>query len=90
MDLSVLGSLAIVGVALSLLTQWLKTKFDQVHTQAIVIGLSVVGGVVYFFLKDHTNIVADIIAILAAADTFYMYVLQYFEKTTPPTGASKA
>lgn len=88
MDISVLSSLAIVGVALSLLTQWLKHKFDSVHTQIIVVGLSVFLGVAYFFIKSHTNLIADILGILAAADTVYSYVFQYMEKQDPTPGAT--
>lgn len=86
MDLSILSSLAIIGVAVSLLVQALKNHFDEVKTQIIVVGLSVVAGILYFFLKAHTNLLLDFVTILAAADTIYSYFLQYLEKPKPPGG----
>ena len=83
MNTVVLGSLAIVGVIVSLLVQWLKNKFDAFQAQVFAVGLSIVAGVVYFFLKAHTNLLADCLSILATAEVVYAYILQYLENPTP-------
>ena len=83
MNTVALGSLAIVGVVVSLLTQWLKSKFTTYRTQVYAVGLSIVAGAVYFFLKMHTNLLADILSVLATAEIVYAYLLQYLENPTP-------
>lgn len=80
MDITNLGQLAIVGITLSLLVQWLKNKFDSVHTQYIVVALSILAGIAYFFLRAHSNLLVNCLSILAAADLVYSYLLQYLEK----------
>jgi uncharacterized membrane-anchored protein YitT (DUF2179 family) len=71
----------IIGVAVSMLVQWLKTKYgtDSNKTLLVVLGLSIVTGTVYYFIKD-TNYYQTILSILAMAGAFYTYILQRFEK----------
>lgn len=71
----------IIGVAVSMLVQWLKTKYgtDSNKTLLVVFGLSIVTGTVYYFIKD-TNYYQTILSILAMAGAFYTYILQRFEK----------
>lgn len=71
----------IIGVAVSMLVQWLKNKYgtDSNKTLIIVLGLSIITGSVYYFIKD-TNYYQTILSILAMAGAFYTYILQRFEK----------
>ena len=82
MNPQILSSLAIIGIIVSLLSQWVKQYLDTLKTQVLVVGLAIVAGIIYFFLQTHTNIIVNILAILATADTVYSYLLQYFEKPT--------
>jgi uncharacterized membrane protein len=71
----------IIGVAVSMLVQWLKTKYgtDSNKTLMAVMVISVAAGSAYYFIKD-TNYYQTILSILAMAGAFYTYILQRFEK----------
>lgn len=75
-----LGSLLIVGVAVSFLVQLIKGKFGTSSniTLAIVIGLSVIAGAAYFFVKD-TVFYESALTILAFAGATYTFIIQKFE-----------
>lgn len=80
MDFAALGSLAIVGVVISLFVQYVKAHLGGTKTQVAVVVLSVVAGLVALFFKAHPNYLATVGTVLASADVFYNYVLSYFEK----------
>lgn len=91
MDVTVLSSLAIVGVAVSLLVQWLKQTFGSgIKSQFIAVGLSIFGGLVYFFFRNHTSLWQNCLTVLASADLVYSYILQYIEKPNLPAGSGGA
>lgn len=82
MDLTMLSSLAVVGVLVSLLVQWLKQRFGGgSKTIAILVGLSVVAGFVGLLFKNHPNWLAISGTVLVSANAFYSFVVQWFEKT---------
>jgi hypothetical protein len=67
----------IVGVVLSLVIEWAKTKFgtETNTTKAITIGLSVVVGLVYVYFRT-TTWWTTILTILGVASTVYALVLK--------------
>jgi hypothetical protein len=71
----------IIGVIVSSIVQFLKTKFetDSPITLLIVVGLSVVGAFFYdLFLK--TGIWESIVPVLVYAGAFYTFIIRRFEK----------
>lgn len=81
MDNSAFLTIGIVGTAITLLTQYLKTKFGGgPKTLAILAGLSIIGGTIYFFLQSHVAIWQAVLAILASATLVYNFALQFLEK----------
>lgn len=72
MEINDFLGIGIVGVALSLVIEWIKNRFGtySVGTKAVTIGLSIVVGSAYFFLRD-TSIWQTILGVLASASTFY-------------------
>ncbi len=89
--ISTLGSLAIVGVAVSLLVQFLKQHFGGGKaTLAILVIISVIAGAAYKFFQAHTQLLADFVSILATANIVYNFVIQWFEATTPTSPATPA
>lgn len=80
MDITTVSSLAIIGVVVTALVQFLKDKFGGGNeTKLIVLALSIVGGTAYYFLKSHTELLMNILSVLAIADMVYTYVWKYFE-----------
>ena len=70
----------ILGVAVSLLVQWLKVKMntDTWTTMLAVLMFSFVGAAGYVLLS-HTDFWPVIVQILTVAGAFYAYILQRFE-----------
>jgi CHASE2 domain-containing sensor protein len=77
--------LIILGSAVSLLVQWLKTMFGtkEYLTLAILLFISLVAAVCYTYLVaiGYWQTVA---AILLTAGAFYTFVLQRFESSSTP------
>jgi len=75
-----LTSYIIIGVAVSAIVQFLKKKYgtESNQTMVIVIGLSILAGSLYFFIKD-SGYFENILTILAFAGATYTYVLKKFE-----------
>jgi len=73
-------SFVVIGAAVSILVQYLKNKFrtESNITLVIVLGVSIVCGTAYYFVKD-TNLWEPIIAILGFAGAVYTYILKRFE-----------
>ncbi len=71
----------IVGAVVSLLVQWLKSKWSQNEWQTlgIVLALSLVsaGIYTYFVQAGYGTVLATV---LVTAGAFYTYVVQRFEK----------
>lgn len=74
MQIETILQIGIVGVALSGLMQVIKAKFATrpVVTKAIVVGLSIVLGAAYVYLKD-TPVFPTILLILSTATTIYAF-----------------
>lgn len=70
-------AIPIVGIALSLLTEYLKKKYQtsSFGDKVVTVALSIVLGVLYFLARD-TQVFATIIGMLAAASTFYAFFLK--------------
>ena len=75
-----LTSYVIIGAVVSLIVQYLKNKFETESkmTILIVIGISLVAGTIYFFLKD-TNYWTAVLSILGFAGAVYTYIVKRFE-----------
>lgn len=73
-------SLLVVGILVSLITQYLKTKFETKSWQTITacLGLSVIVGILYHFFAD-TEVYTTIMQILVYAGAFYAYIIERFE-----------
>jgi len=69
--------ISIVGIALSFVIQYLKTKFGTASngTKVLTILLSVLVGAGYWFLRD-TDIWRTILGVLAAASTVYALLIK--------------
>lgn len=69
--------IAIVGSSLSLVIDFIKARWgvESNATKFAVIGLSVILGTVYFFLRD-TVLWQTILGILGAASTFWALFLK--------------
>jgi hypothetical protein len=70
-------AIPIVGIILSLIVDYLKIKFQtsSMGDKTITVFLSVVLGVLYYFARD-TQVLVNIIGVLAAASTFYAFFLK--------------
>lgn len=81
--LSAFSSLAIFGVAVSLIVQLFKQHPKlQANAPWILVVTSIVGGIAYFFLEKLNNwpaILESILTIAAYANGFYLLVIQWFE-----------
>ncbi len=67
----------IVGAALSFVIQWIKTKWkaDGTKIKLLTLGLAIVVGGIYFFLRD-TQWWQPTIGVLGAASTVYAFFLK--------------
>lgn len=73
--------MVVVGVAVSLLVQYLKSHFGGgAKTLGILVGLSVVAGVVGLFVQNHPQFLAMASTVLVSANAFYTFVIQFVEK----------
>jgi hypothetical protein len=77
MNLTDFIGIAIVGAALSLAIEIVKEKFGTASfgTKIITLGLSLVVGAAYWFLRE-TPFWQTIVGVLAAASTVYAFVLK--------------
>lgn len=77
---------ALTGVIVSAAVQALKQFVSKTgHTIAISVGLSVVGGlVVYFIGAVPETWLTAIVGVLAASNAIYALVIKQFEATQPP------
>lgn len=75
-----LTSYILIGAGVSALVQYLKTRFGTKSetTIAIVIGISIIVGTVYFLLKD-TSIWTSVLSILGFAGAVYTFIIKRFE-----------
>ena len=78
---------AITGGIVSLIVQYTKAAFEKsAHKTLWAIGIAIVAGIVVQFAGlVPTNWLTTIAAIVAAANTWYLLVLQWLE--TPDTSA---
>lgn len=69
--------IAVIGSALALVIQLIKTKFglDSVKTKILTLSLSVLLGASYYFLSQ-TAIWQTILGILASASTVWAFLLR--------------
>lgn len=77
MEINDFLGIAIVGSALSFLIQYIKGKLGtkSLATKGITIGLAIILGAGYVFLRD-TQWWTTIIGVLVAASTFYAFFLK--------------
>ena len=69
-------TIGIVGVIVSLLVELLGTSnLSATKKKLLVVGVSIVAGLVYFFVKD-TVFFESFLAILGTATVFYDYVVK--------------
>lgn len=73
----------IIGIIVSLLTQWLKSAFPTQgwKTMFVLIGVSVFSAVVYTYLVS-VGLWDTIVSVLVTAGAFYAFVIQRFENPT--------
>lgn len=79
----------ILGIAVSLLVQWLKSAFPTSgwKTIGVLIGVSIVASLIYTYLV-HVGLWGSVAQILTTAGAFYAFVIQRFEKSdvvVPPS-----
>lgn len=65
------------GIAVSLLVEWVKTRFDlsTTSTMLTVVGLSLAGGAAYFFLNLY-GLWESVLQILISAGAFYAFIIR--------------
>ena len=69
-------SFAIVGAVVSTVVQLIKSSTsNQVQSELVVIALSLIAGVVFFFIKD-SSLLTDFLAILGAANSVYLFLIK--------------
>lgn len=93
--LTTLGSFAVVGVVVSLVIEYTKKFFSAASpTMRTIYGLvaSVIGGIiVYTFPFIPQNILSDVVGVIAAVNTAYVFLVQYLPNSptavTPTTPA---
>ncbi len=90
--LTTLSSFAVVGVVVSLIIEYTKKYFAEADTtMRTIYGLiaSIIGGViVYGFPFIPQNIIADVIGVIAAVNTAYVFLVQYLPNSSVPPSAS--
>ena len=85
MNITDVASLGIVATAVSMLVQFLKVKFGTsgYKTNGILLGLSVLVGVAYFFLQSHVNWLEAGASVLVVANAIYSFLIKPLESNTP-------
>jgi hypothetical protein len=87
--IAILGSFAVVGVVVSIVIEYTKNLFaaaTATQRTLYMLGISVIGGViVYFFHLIPTTIVNDVIGVIAAVNSAYVFLVQYLPNSTPST-----
>lgn len=73
-----IGSFAITGVLVSAIVQFTKDFMDKSgHKVLYTIGISILGGVILYFLNFvPANIIEIVIGVWASANTFYLAVIK--------------
>jgi uncharacterized membrane protein (UPF0136 family) len=75
MTFETIAGLAIVGAAVSTVVQFLKARLTPTGARVFVIGLSLLGATVYWFVQD-TQFVPAFLSILGLANTVYLFVFK--------------
>ena len=70
--------LALIGAAVSLIVQFVKSN-SKLNPKFVALGLALVGGVAYYFVKDNQNLLVAASAILGFANAVYVVLISYFE-----------
>jgi Ca2+/H+ antiporter len=78
---SQLAGLAIVSAMVSGLVQLIKSSLETrpLVTQALVIGLSLLVGGIYYVIQD-TQFLTTSLIVLGFANTVYLYLIKPFQK----------
>jgi hypothetical protein len=89
--LTTLGSFAVVGFVASLVIEYTKNLFTKStvgQRTAYTLGISVLGGLgVYFFHLVPQNVITDLVGVVAAVNTFYVFVVQYLPNAPAASSA---
>ncbi len=87
--ITTLGSFAVVGVLASLVIEYTKNIFGSASPTMRTLyglGISIIGGAgVYFFPLVPQNILTDIVGMIAAVNTAYVFLVQYLPNAAPTT-----
>ena len=90
--LTTLGSFAVVGVIVGLVIEYTKSFFTSAtSTQRTLyaLALSIVGGLIVFFWHLIPDAwLTDVVGVIAAVNTAYVFIIQYLPNTPPATPAS--
>ena len=75
------GEFLIIGVVVSVVVQFIKSKtFNSPNeTMLIVLTLSVLSGIAYYFAKDNAQLIEAVVSILGFAGAVYTFIIQKFE-----------
>lgn len=70
-----------IGIVVSLLIQWLKTKYGTSNwkTLAILLTVSIVAALIYTYFS-YLGVWESVAAILTTAGAFYAFIIQRFEQ----------
>lgn len=76
MELSEFLSIAIVGVVLSGIVAYLKSRYGTTgwRTKTLTVVLSIVVGTAYYFLQG-TDLLQNVVGVLAASSTVYALII---------------
>lgn len=69
--------ITIVGVIASGIMEFIKSKFDpsSMQSKASIVGISIVLGTIYWFIKD-TSLYIAVLGILGVASTVYAFFIK--------------
>ena len=75
------GEFLIIGVVVSVVVQFIKSKTISSSNEVmlIVLTLSVLSGIGYYFIKDNAGLIEAIVSILGFAGAVYTFIIQKFE-----------
>lgn len=86
--IATLGSFAVVGVIVSLIGEYTKnfvTKASTAQRTIYLLALSIVGGlVVYFWHLVPSAWITDVVGVIAAVNTAYVFLVQYLPNLGGP------
>ena len=74
------GEFLIIGVLVSVIVQFIKKKVTKSknETMLIVLTLSVLSGIAYYFIKDNAYLLEAIVSILGFAGAVYTFIIKRF------------